>query len=257
MPAARMLFRSQSLRGFTLIEALLVIAVIGLLVTLATPLIYASRESGRRTRAMADLRGHAAVFSLYMSDNRDLFPYVTDPRGDFSVVRCRSAGLAFETPYFWACYVWNIALADDYYESSIYSPSFRSPWESRPNWILASSYWYPCVFIADPSFWKQETRQDNRSQLVATRGAQVLFPSHKVILFVGGQISSLEERMPTLLVPTSFVDGSASLVRGNELTPQYNPWPDGRDLRLTIHAISDEPFLHTIDGVRGRDVTRR
>ncbi len=55
--------------GFTLIEILLVVAIIGILVALFVPNLVGRSDQARRTAAESDLRGIAATLDLYRLDN--------------------------------------------------------------------------------------------------------------------------------------------------------------------------------------------
>lgn len=248
--------RAGLAEGFTLIETLLVIALVSVLAILLVPSLALVRESARRARANSDLRSHAAIFAQYTADYKDLLPYVTDPRGRWSIVRCQSANLALRTWYFGAYTSWHIALTDGYYNGGPRSESFRSPWRPLSRNRFSTDYWYPCVFIADAAYWNPSTRRAGRSQLVPTKVSQVLFPASKTILFAGEQITFYGPNPGLGPVPTAFVDGSAGDVRLAEVGEQYRT-ADGGDVQLSLHFTNDDPFLHTIDGVRGRDVTRR
>ena len=55
--------------GFTLIEILLVVMIIGILVALFVPNLVGRSDMARRTAAESDLRGIAATLDLYRLDN--------------------------------------------------------------------------------------------------------------------------------------------------------------------------------------------
>ena len=64
-------------RAFTLIELLVVIAVIGLLVGVLMPALGSARTQAKRTACASNLRQIGAALQLYMSANRDRFPYAS------------------------------------------------------------------------------------------------------------------------------------------------------------------------------------
>jgi prepilin-type N-terminal cleavage/methylation domain-containing protein len=63
-------------RGFTLIELLVVISVIALLIGITLPALGQARETGRRTKCLANLRSIGQGFSLYLTESKGLFPLV-------------------------------------------------------------------------------------------------------------------------------------------------------------------------------------
>jgi type IV pilus assembly protein PilA len=58
-------------RGFSLVEVLVVIAIIGILVSIAVPNYLSYRTRGQFTRTASDLRTIARGFRLYSVDNPD------------------------------------------------------------------------------------------------------------------------------------------------------------------------------------------
>lgn len=65
------------LRAFTLVEVLIVIAIVGLLVSLSIPAIQASRESARQTVCTSNQRQFAMAFSSFEGLNRTFPPSFT------------------------------------------------------------------------------------------------------------------------------------------------------------------------------------
>jgi len=72
--------------GFTLVELLVVVAIVSMLAALAFPMFATARERGRQSRCAANLRQIGAGFSLYTQDWDGLYPqlhYVTIERQPF------------------------------------------------------------------------------------------------------------------------------------------------------------------------------
>ena len=55
--------------GFTLIEIMVVVFILGLLVTLVAPKIIGRTDEARRTKAMADIKGIEEALHLFKLDN--------------------------------------------------------------------------------------------------------------------------------------------------------------------------------------------
>lgn len=64
-------------RGFTLIEVLVVIAIIALLITVLMPSLNSARGSAKRAVCAANLRQIGIGLRSYLGDNRDRLPYAS------------------------------------------------------------------------------------------------------------------------------------------------------------------------------------
>lgn len=63
-------------RGFTLVELLLVIAIIAILVSITIPALGSSRETARRIKCLANLKGIGGGIAAYMNDSDEILPSV-------------------------------------------------------------------------------------------------------------------------------------------------------------------------------------
>lgn len=66
-------------RGFSLIELLVVLAIITLLVSLLAPVISRARSVAHRTSCLSNLRQIGTAFTMYVTDFEDRFPNNDDP----------------------------------------------------------------------------------------------------------------------------------------------------------------------------------
>jgi len=240
--------------GFTLVEALMVIALIAVLVSLIVPQLAGSREAAVRAAVQSSLRSHVAVFAQYSSDWKDAFPYFTDPRATRTVIRT-SRGDVVPIGYFHANAYWNYALADGYYDGDPNSASFYPP-GSVP--IGHTPFAYACCYLAESRYWNPRTRMTGISQLVPTRLASVQHPSKKNLISWFDETqdfpnNTVDPSWQTFPVTMGMVDGSARSIPLNKVTYGYQSG-DGQTADFSFHFADLPPALHTIDGINGRDV---
>ncbi|MGH7242352.1 MAG: type II secretion system protein [Phycisphaerales bacterium] len=240
--------RSSLASGFTIIELLLVIAIIGVLLAMFVPNLGYFRQRAQRTSMTARLQQHAAVFSTYTSDYKDFWPFFTDPEASYSIVR--GPGLTLKARYFDADSTWHVALGEKTYGQHWGNPVFWDFNQKSPSFV--TNLRYSSAFLADPAFWSAETRT-GPAQWRATKAAEVQFPSAKALMVSLGSFGTSGMSVDlthSTSVLSSFVDGSATEVPLAQMTPGYprgnGDWP-GSSLSGPV------PGLTTVDGVRGRD----
>lgn len=66
--------RLATARGFTLIELMIVVTVLGLLASIALPAFARARETSRATLMYSDMRTAASAFEVYAMENSDYPP---------------------------------------------------------------------------------------------------------------------------------------------------------------------------------------
>ncbi len=243
----------SSMRGcvaaFTLLEALLVSFIVGVLLSLLFPYLADLKLMTRSIRSNANMRSHATVFASYNLDHDDCMPYVTDPSAKFSILR--AGEYTYFAVYFEAVNKWNIGLADMYYESMYRGDFFGFPGEPLSVW---THYNYSQVFLADPAYWRRESRI-GPSQWRATRAFEVVFPSSKALL-IDSQSELLRRRSPGSAggtpVGAAIADGAVHNVPYDAFLRGY-PKGTGWEWHGCFNRVL-RLGMHTTDGVRGRDL---
>ncbi len=241
--------------AFTLVELILVIALIALLAALLVPSLGGSRRSARMTGTLSNLRHHGTIFAAYTAEHRDQFPALTDPLATYSVIRTPSGSIAVSSLYFGVDVFWWIGLAEQYYAGAWNGPLFRSPLATSN--IGPNAYLMSCTLIAAPEYYNPETRQALPAQLRPVRATEVVWPSQKGIL-VDGMVQRpdyIHSTRGDLDAIMCTADGRAGLFStARDILPQYG-LGDGPDQQAYgAHWPSFLPTTHTIDGVRGRDI---
>lgn len=247
-------------QSFTIVETILVVALLGVMLFLAAPSLGVARDRARTAVNLSNLRQHATVMRAYAGDYSGLFPQLADPVATYSVMRCESAGIALAMPYFQQTRYWNIGLADGYYGGAWSARFFQSPWLKGRS--FTTSYELACTMVADPRYYNYDTRLDLPTQLRGVRSDEVLFPSKKSVLVAS---ESVDVMRPTAWEYSArrrassdvgFVDGHAASPRPEQIGAQLHngdgPFaivPYGGHL-----GVLGLPMTHTVDGVRGRDV---
>jgi prepilin-type N-terminal cleavage/methylation domain-containing protein len=245
--------------GFTLIETMLVIALIGILASLVISSLGGVREFAKRASSLSNLRTHAVAATAYAGDFKDLMPYATSPTARWSVLRCPSKNIAIKVQYFEMMNRWNVAVADGYYGGSLSSKIFISPLNrfappGGSGVVLGTDYWYSCAFLASPEFYNESSRMNLPGQLRAVKISEIVFPQYKTVFTddTSSIVTQIDEEGSQLV---AFADGHAA--RGSTDEDLFYQGGDGIGSRETHGGHfpgSTYPLLHTRDGVRGRDV---
>ncbi|MBL8764134.1 MAG: prepilin-type N-terminal cleavage/methylation domain-containing protein [Phycisphaerae bacterium] len=241
-------------RAFTLIEISISIVVIALLLALLIPALSGVRAAGVRAATLSGLRQHAGVIALYAADYAGAVPYFSNPLGPKTTLHCAAIGEDFNTLYWGPTLFWTLALADGYYQGRCFDPSFTPP-RARRGWDAA--YLMSCTFMAEPAYWRRETREWPPAQLRGVRLADAVFPSAKCAFmedFYEARNQWGEQQAPDCLM--AMLDGHARAARPDQIN-EGMPSADGRyiDRYYTWH-FADHWLapLHTLDGIRGRDL---
>lgn len=165
--------------GFTLIELMVVIAVISVLVGLVLPSLAKARFVSRQVKGTSNIRQLGIHVATYSSDHNDLLPRI-DPDATYPV----SASAAIQFPYWQVDETWILVLHQQLpiWENAdlIYCPSsrFRPPAET-PRF---SSYAMSWAFAAGSGLWHR-TSPDLVALKYRVRQADIANPSRKALLW--------------------------------------------------------------------------
>jgi len=251
--------------GFTLIEMVLVVLLVGILMSLLLPALGRTRDHAQAIMSVSQLRGHGQIMHMYAGDWDDAWPWFADPKATKTVIRCQERETSIEIWYFQSGNTWNYALADGYYEGNFDDESFYPPGMPEGEATFGfrggpTPYAYGCAFIARPEYWRPESRT-GPNQWGYTRASEVVYPAAKTLLISDWPMLKKIEREynplpPLAAIPLTtemcFVDGSAELFPVASVNPGYETG-DGVFQGGYTHPF-DYPFTaHTIGGVRGRD----
>ena len=250
-------------RGWTLIEAIVMIAIVAIVIAISLSTITAARASAKLALTCSRLRENASIIHAYSADSRDCMPLPVNPKVQPYRIRIPELDVdAIYKKYFDAPGYWWLPLTMTYYNRTLFDPIWYPAEADKYGQFGASTFEYPCSFTARPEFWNASTRIDSDVQYGATRQAEVLFPTKKVLLlsryqirvrskycYPDGPASKFPIADPKAAsMPSAFVDGSASVPSYSDVFAGYENG-DGE-----AHLSDTPPACHTINGVRGRDV---
>jgi len=239
-------------RGFTLVELLVVIGVLGILLSLLAPALRSVRRRAGEMEILSNLRDTGVVFEVYAQIRGGEYPYW--PAGEPMPM---PSGATVTTTDPWALrYAWPVPLQSvapwsEHYATWI-DPANASLAETPPRlgniedkeggWPI---FEYSNSFVARPIVWS-DSAPATEEDLAPTHTTEVSHPSSKVLLFDARssrtRLESGAERNHHRVI--LMADGSASMRRdANARAPANNQLRPGAP-----RLYHDTPM-----GVLGRD----
>lgn len=229
--------------AFTLLELLLVIAIIAILISMAIPALGDTRDRALELTNQSEIASHAKVMSIYLADNRDAYPALV-PVGATSSTYIVAGQPYTINGYFGQVYAWPFGLAERYYDGQVTGDLFQRP--RREPWLV-TDYRYSASFMADPAFWNYASRT-GPEQWRGQHSHSVRYPSAKVLLADDRIMDGIATQETTGVI--ALTDASARLIARDKLSAPFPPgegeWPGSWS--------TGRPGIHTIDGVFGRDI---
>lgn len=230
-------------RGFTLVELLVVVAIVAILAALLLPVFARARETARKVVCASNLRQIGFAFAMYCGDYDDLYPNNGDP-------------------YLWMGRRWRWLLQPYLAQAMQRDPADpNNPLRSRdfPPGILlcpsdpwaadkwdSTSYGYSAAFYHSPAQVNAMTTLDlyagSPPPNVSQSQAAVRLPAQKVLVaeWLAAHEGLLEGWWSWRAARNYlFADGHVKYFQATQLRPAVNGWPD---VNLTV------------DGVEGKDL---
>jgi prepilin-type N-terminal cleavage/methylation domain-containing protein len=236
--------------GFTLIETILVVALLGVLVALFAPALSGAKGRAYSARTLSDLRTHSQTIGAYAADFKESFPCIFDPKYTHTVVVLPDSGTRELFAYFDQRFYWWMGLAEGYYNGDLRSAAFYSPKRGTGG---GQPYYYSDTCLARPEYWNLSTRTP-RGQIGPMRLSDVVLSGKKGVFASFPNGAYQFSRLYSSGNPeAAFCDGSCRVVRTSEFT---SPVPDGDGPPGWPYAcfFTGDPIMNTVNGVRGRDV---
>ena len=149
-------------RNFTLIELLIVIAIISILAAMLLPALNAARSKARAIQCMSQLRTLGTTVRIYANDNKDYAPpavYGSDKKFGYYLLcpylnlPAGSPGLAAYRKSILCCPEYKPATAETPRYALSYAPNYYIPGEAQPTYFIAGKKLSSIKKISERIFW--------------------------------------------------------------------------------------------------------
>lgn len=235
---------SKRYPGFSIVELLVSIGLVGVLVTILLPALGGAMQLARRTGSLANLRSLGQLVQHYNDANADAYPW-----GYAGTNNCGVQVHFF--PIWQMATQWPLIMhgvtGSESTEAVTLAPG---AYRDANGCAEPPSYAYSQTFLADPATWNGSGVADD-FQLRAVGVSEVVFPSGKVLMW-DWELPYLNRPPRTLgpdldePTPMLFADGHGSgRSPSSANAPSVNPFSDADAPAARLH--------NTTHGVRGRD----
>lgn len=269
--------------GFTLLELIVSIAIIGVLLALIAPSLSKVRESTRIQRDVSTVRSIGAASLIWATDHKDFWPHIVDaPRRLYNIHRCSDASSSLD--WFSQTNLWTIPL-HGYMDHSEMVSAFHPEntgyqglgltqeqiadlQTSANSGCSGTGIAMSSALITNWALWKLEDPIVDKNQLRPVQVAEVAHPSNKVMFSQGipyylpgfdaglyhdaAIAGGLSNSGVSFGVPIVRIDGSASAIELKNF-PVSIPNPFFADVPSPFPAGGRPPVFNTRDGFLGRD----
>ena len=238
--------------GFTLIELIVVMAILSVVIAITIPTLAGAKEQARRSRRLQIGRQLNASLAMYCTDHEERLPYFGTPGKPFGPIRIR--GFELRGQYFRTQrWLWASVVLPEYFAAprdAIETPGRDEYLHNVLQWpecIVASDYQLTSNAFAAPAFWREDSSGGNSwmqlKYLRPTALTEVQFPAEKGLLVadLGGS--------------TDVPAGDVTVVGLGDLSARLVPWRQlDWDRAVTRPwGAAGYPIESTLGGLAGRD----